>query len=194
MRTAKYIALICLVMILSIYGCNNPFRPKIIDSSSSTVLNRTPVELLENLEKSYSEKNIKLFRQLLHKDFRFELLQSEYSLIGIDMDGDNIPDSWWGYDEEVEMTRNMFERGSSDGMYPAADRIDLRLQIPPQEMWELDPTPGRETWKVILCRFTLTLSYNKPESYYVANGMARFYVMPEDGKWKIIIWRDESLI
>lgn len=194
MKIVKALALVCLILPLILIGCQNPFRPKLINVSSSTVLNRTPTELLENLVKAYKEKNIKLFRELLHKDFRFELLQSEYSLIGIDMDGDKIPDSWWGYDEEVEMTRNMFERGSSDGLYPPADRIELHLQIPPQEMWELDPTSGRETWKIVPCYFTLTLSYNKPESYYIAHGMARFFVVPEDGQWKIMIWRDESLI
>jgi len=164
MKTVKRLALICLALVLFIYGCNNPFRPKIIDSSSSTVLNRTPVELLENLEKHTEKRTSSFSVSFCIKTSASSFLQSEYSLIGIDMDGDNIPDSWWGYDEEIEMTRNMFERGSSDGMYPPADRIDLRLQIPPQEMWEIDPTPGRETWKVILCHFTLTLSYNKPKA------------------------------
>lgn len=189
MRIAKYLLL---MLILFSFGCENPFRPKLIDSSNSLVQNRTPEELLRNLEKSYREKNINIFRQLLHPDYRFELLSSEFSQIGIDMDGDGLRDSWWGYDQEVEMTRNMFELGSSDGSFPVADVIELRLQIPPQELWELDPASGRENWIVIPCYFDLILSYKASNSSYVANGTARFYLVQEGGNWQIIIWRDES--
>lgn len=186
------------ILLLSILlfssACYNPFNPKIVDVSSYEVHNRSPIELLQNLEKAYSEKKINLFKQLLHKDFRFELLQSEYSQIGIDMDGDNIPDSWWGYEEEIEFTRNMFERGSSDGLYPPPDRIELRLRIPPTDAWQEDETEGHEDWVIIPSEFNLILRYNNLSSQFVANGTAIFYVVPTQNSWKIIIWRDESLI
>ena len=192
MRIAKYLLLLLMLLMLIIFGCQNPFRPKLMDSSTSLIQNRSPEELLRNLEKSYREKNINIFRQLLHKDYRFELLSSEYSQIGIDMDGDGIRDSWWGYDQEIELTRNMFERGSSDGSFPVADKIELRLQIPPQEVWETDPAVGRDTWIVIPCYFDLILSYTSSNSIYMANGIARYYLVQEAGNWQIIIWRDES--
>ncbi|MCB5259337.1 MAG: hypothetical protein PHY41_02785 [Candidatus Cloacimonetes bacterium] len=191
MRTAK---LLLLIIIIIVSACKNPFRPPLIDTSTSIVRNRSPEELLQNLEKSYREKNINVFRQLLHKDYRFELLSSEYQQIGIDMDGDGIKDSWWGYDYEVEITKNMFELGSSDGIMPVAKSIELRLQIPPQELWEQDPADGREDWIVIPCYFDLILSYGNSGSSYIANGVARFYLVEESGGWKIIIWRDESQI
>lgn len=175
-------------------SCQNPFRPTLRDVSSATILTRNPEELLRNLEKAYQEKNINIFKQLLHPNYRFELLQSEYSSIGVDMDGDGFRDSWWGYDEEIELTRNMFERGSSDGSYPVADDIDLRLNIPPQELWELDAAEGREHWIIIPCYFDLTLTYYSSNSSYVANGVARFYLVEEAGSWQIRIWRDESLL
>jgi len=189
MRIAKYLPLL---LMLVIFACQNPFRPKLIDSSTALIQSRSPEELLHNLEKAYSEKNINIFRQLLHPDYRFELLSSEYSQIGIDMDGDGIRDSWWGFDQEIELTRNMFERGSSDGSFPVADAIELRLQIPPQELWEIDPAMGRENWIIVPCYFDLILSYNASNSRYVANGTARFYLVQEGGVWQIIIWRDES--
>ncbi|MDD3563440.1 MAG: hypothetical protein PHR32_07185 [Candidatus Cloacimonetes bacterium] len=189
MKIAKYLPLL---LMLIIFGCQNPFRPKLTDSSTSVILSRSPEELLRNLEKSYREKNINIFRQLLHKDYRFELLSSEYSQIGIDMNGDGIRDSWWGYDHEIEITRNMFERGSSDGNFPVADNIELRLQIPPQEVWYTDPAEGRETWIVIPCYFDLILSYTSSNTIYMANGIARFYLVQEAGNWQIIIWSDES--
>nr|MDK2850488.1 hypothetical protein [Candidatus Cloacimonadota bacterium] len=189
MKTLRWFPLILIILAM---GCQNPFRPKLIDASTSVIYNRNPEELLRNLEKSYREKNINIFRSLLHKDYRFELLSSEYSQIGIDMDGDGIRDTWWDYEQELEMTRNMFERGSSDGSMPVADVIELRLQIPPQELWEVDPALGRENWIVIPCYFDLILSYTSSNSSYVANGIARFYLVEEDGAWQIIIWRDES--
>lgn len=183
-----------MILALLIGSCQNPFRPALRDISSAAIQNRNPEELLGNLEKAYQEKNINIFKQLLHREYRFELLQNEYSSIGIDMDGDGIRDSWWAYDEEIELTRNMFERGSSDGSYPVADKIDLRLQVPPRELWELDPAQGRENWIVIPCYFDLTLTYYSANSSYVANGVARFYLVEEAGHWFIRIWRDESLI
>ncbi len=188
----KILKLLPLCLILLALGCQNPFRPKLIDISTSAIYNRSPEELLRNLEKSYREKNINIFRSLLHEDYRFELLSSEFNQIGIDMDGDGIRDTWWDYEQELEMTRNMFERGSSDGSMPVADVIELRLQIPPQELWEVDPATGRENWIVIPCYFDLILTYTSSNSSYVANGIARFYLVEESGAWKIIIWRDES--
>ncbi len=183
-----------MALILFFGACRNPFRPPLIDNSSSVVHNRSPEELLRNLEKAYREKNINIFKQLLHPNYRFELLSSEYSQIGIDMDGDGRKDDWWGYDEEVALTQNMFELGSSDGTLPVADEIELRLQIPPQDLWESDPAEGREGWIIVPCYFDLILSYGYNNSSYIANGMARFYLLEEKASWKIIIWRDESLL
>ncbi|MCB5248895.1 MAG: hypothetical protein WCY87_05865 [Candidatus Cloacimonadales bacterium] len=191
MKTAK---LLLMALILFFGACRNPFRPPLIDNSSSVVHNRSPEELLRNLEKAYREKNINIFKQLLHPNYRFELLSSEYSQIGIDMDGDGRKDDWWGYDEEVALTQNMFELGSSDGTLPVADEIELRLQIPPQDLWESDPAEGREGWIIVPCYFDLILSYGYNNSSYIANGMARFYLLEEKASWKIIIWRDESLL
>lgn len=191
MKTVRYIVLLLLVVL---GACENPFRPPLRDSSSDVVQNRSPEELLKNLEKAYREKNINIFRKILHPDYRFELLSSEYQQIGIDMDGDGRRDSWWGYDHEVEITRNMFERGSSDGILPVADAIELRLQIPPQELWERDPADGMEDYIVIPCYFDLILTYKHTNSSYVANGVARFYLVENAGDWQIMIWRDESLL
>ncbi len=192
MKTAKFYVIILFAILVS--SCTNPFRPALRDSSSAGVNNREPLELLMNLEKAYQEKNINLFKELLHPQYRFELLQSEYSTIGIDMDGDGIRDSWWGYDEEIELHKNMFKSGSSDGSYPAPDKIDLRLQVPLEELWEKDPAEGREYWVIVPCYFSLSLVFYSSNSSYAANGVARFYLCEENGRWYIRIWRDESLL
>ncbi|MEN6444584.1 MAG: hypothetical protein ABFC98_00900 [Candidatus Cloacimonas sp.] len=191
MRTIN-ILLLFLAFLLS--SCQNPFCPKLYDVSSAEIENRTPEELLQNLERAYTEKNINLYKSLLHPDFRFELLASEVSLIGIDMNGDGMRDSWWGYDQEIEYTDRMFNRGSSDGTYYPPDEIKLRLQIPTSDRWQTDPEIGHEDWIVIPCNFDLILSYKESNSSLNANGIARFYLMPVENGWKIAIWRDESNI
>ncbi|MDP3114692.1 MAG: hypothetical protein Q8M98_07925 [Candidatus Cloacimonadaceae bacterium] len=163
-----------------------------IDNSNDQIRNRTPVEVLQNLERSYRERNINTYKSLLAPDFRFELISSEINLIGIDVNNDGIRDSWWGFEEEVSFTNNLFNQGSSDGLYPSPDELSLRLQIPPEENWEIDPEIGHENWIVIPCRFDLSLLYRSSNSSFAASGVARFYLRPSGNRWYIAIWRDES--
>lgn len=186
------LVVLCGVMLLFTTACQNPFCPPMVDNSRDTVLNRTPREVLQNLEQAYRERNINIFKILLSNDFRFELISSEVSQIGVDVNDDGIRDSWWGYEEEVQFTNNLFNHGSTDGIYPPPDQLQLRLQIPPEENWELDPEIGHEDWIVIPCYFDLTLFYLQSNSSIVANGVARFYLRPENNRWYIAIWRDES--
>lgn len=181
-----------LLLALLMSSCVNPFRPRLFDISGDEIQNRSPIELLQNLERAYTEKNMNIYRSLLHEDFKFELIASEVSQIGIDVNGDGLRDSWWGYEQEVELTDRMFNIGSSDGLYPPPDEINLRLQIPPQEVWENDPELGHEDWIVIPCSFDLLLTYAGTNSSFNANGVARFYLRPVADRWYIAIWRDES--
>ncbi len=184
--------LLLLIVGAQLISCVNPFHPKLKDDPRVVVLNRTPIEVLENLEMAYRQKNIYLYKQLLSPDFRFELISSEVNQIALDLNNDGIPDSWWGYDQEIEFTDNLFNYGSSDGVYPPPDQIQLRLQIPSQEFWEKDPQVGHESWVVIPCPFSLQLQYNAISSSLTASGIARFYLRPDNNVWHIVIWRDES--
>lgn len=188
----KFLSLLLLIGALALSSCQNPFHPPLVDNSQPTVQNRTPLEVLQNLELAYAERNINIYKTLLAKDFRFELLAAEVSQIGIDVNGDGIRDSWWGYDEEVQYTSNLFTDGSTDGNYPSPDDIQLRLQIPPEENWETDPEVGHENWVVIPCLFDLKLMYLSTNSMITASGVARFYLKPANNRWYIAIWRDES--
>jgi len=182
--------IILLTLALLIVSCSNPFHPEMKDDKPFS--NRTPIELLENLELAYKQKNLELYKSLLAPDFRFELISSEVSQIGIDVNGDGIKDAWWGYDQEVEFTSNLFLNGSSDGVFPPPDQIDLRFQIPPNETWDQDPQDGHEDWVIIACSFDLQLIYHQLNSTITANGTARFYLKPVGNRWYIAIWRDES--
>lgn len=191
---SKLLPWLIILLALSIASCTNPFRPMIRDDINTTVSNRTPKEVLQNLELSYKQRNIGIYEQLLAPDFRFELISSEINVIGIDVNGDGIRDSWWGYEQEIEMTRNLFTRGSSDGVYPPPDQINLRLQIPPETAWENDPEVGHEDWIIIPCVFDLQLLYFASNSSITSSGVARFYLRPVNNRWYIAVWRDESNI
>ncbi|MDD4310398.1 MAG: hypothetical protein PHO32_08465 [Candidatus Cloacimonetes bacterium] len=197
MKTPKFIpkilnlCLLCAVFLLLV-SCQNPFRPKLIDLSNAEIQNLTPEALLNNLMLAYKEKNINIYKSLLHPDFRFELIASEVSQIGIDVNGDGLRDSWWGFDKEIEYTTRMFSEGSSDGLYPVPDYINLVLHIPPENLWEADPELGHEDWIVIPCSFDLVLSYTSSNTSFTANGIARFYLRKVENLWYIAIWRDES--
>lgn len=190
----KITRLLVILLAILLASCNNPFRPRLYDISDPEILNRTPGELLKNLERAYKEKNINIYRALLHPDFRFELIASEVSQIGVDVNGDGLRDSWWSYEQEVEYTDHMFNYGSSDGQYPPPDEINLRLQIPPEDLWQNDPEVGHEAWIVIPCSFDLILSYTATNSSFNASGIARFYLRPVGDRWYIAVWRDESYL
>lgn len=184
--------LVLLPVLLLLASCWNPFHPPLRDNSHDAILNRTPREVLQNLELSYKERSINIFKSTLAQDFRFELIASEVSQIGIDVNGDGIRDAWWGYDEEVQFTANLFTNGSTDGSYLPPDDLQLRLQIPPEENWEADPELGHEDWVVIPCVFDLKLAFYSSNSMITASGVARFYLKPANDRWYIAIWRDES--
>lgn len=185
-----------IVIFLSLFSgsCVNPFNPDLRDNGSNLPANATPTELLQTLEQSYAQKNINLFKSCLSPDFRFELLSSEVSQIGIDLNNDGFKDAWWGYDQEVEYHYNLFEQGSTDGIYQPPDQINLRLQIPPSDQWQPDAQPGHENWIIIPCLFDLQLLFTANNSSITSNGVARFYLKQTGERWFIAIWRDESNI
>ena len=121
----KLFSLLLLSAMLVLTSCWNPFRPHMEDHSDTTIQNRTPREVLENLELSYKERNINIYQDLLSPDFRFELISSEVNQIGVDVNGDGLRDDWWGYDQEILYTQNLFTKGSSDGSLPPPDELIL---------------------------------------------------------------------
>ncbi|NLW19734.1 MAG: hypothetical protein GXY81_08620 [Candidatus Cloacimonetes bacterium] len=184
--------LVLLGLALFLASCWNPFRPPLIDRPGNGLRVGTPIEVLQSLEMAYRERNINIYKGLLAPDFRFELIASEVGQIGMDVNGDGIRDSWWGFDQEVQFTENLFQSGSTDGSTPSPDDLFLRLQIPPEDSWEKDPELGHEDWVVIPCSFDLKLTYYGSNSMLTASGIARFYLKPENNRWYIAIWRDES--
>ena len=188
----RIITLFALLHALLGASCRHPFRPALIYNTINDLQNRDPKQVLQSLERAYQDKNIDLYKKLLAPDFRFELLSSEVNQIGIDVNDDGIRDSWWGFEQEIQLTENLFKYGSSDGNYPPPDQIELRLQVPPENLWELDPEVGHEDWVIVPCVFDLSLTYLSSNSSLNASGVARFYLKETNKRWHIVIWRDES--
>lgn len=197
----RYFVLALSFFIIIFSGCNNIFSPKTrVDVSSDAYPNTDPDLVLKNLELAYRQKDIELYKKCLDvESFRFELISSEVTEIGVDVDGDGIKDSWWGYPKEVEYHTHLFRDGSSDQVYPSPDQIYLNLNIPTQAQWELDNQTGHEGWVIIACLFDLSLLFRADNSTLNASGSARFYLKPIPDShgvnhWFIAIWRDESNI
>lgn len=186
--------LILILSALFLSSCTNPFHPRLSFNDDNILTNDSPMAVLLSLEQSYKQKNIRMFENCLAPDFRFELLSTEVSTIGIDWNNDGIKDSWWGYNQEVEYHTNLFIEGSSDGSFPPPDQIFLNFQIPTQDQWEADPQVGHEEWIIIPCLFDLQLVYTSSNSSLSSNGVARFYLKPINNRWYIAVWRDESFI
>jgi hypothetical protein len=192
MNIYSKIAIIALIMLM-ITACENPFNPSSNDVNTSTDFtpNDEPTDLLRNLEDSYRQKNLDLYKYCLAEDFRFQLISTEVSDIGIDLDNDGFADDEWGFQEEIQYHENLFESGSSDGQYPPPDQIDLSFGGEP--IIDDDTEDGHEGWKILSSYFTLNLRFDDG-SNLSALGYVRFYLKPIDGEWKIAIWRDESNI
>ncbi len=188
---SKICLLLGLIILLS--ACDNPFNPTSTNSHTSTEFepNDEPADLLRNLEDAYRQKNLDLYKYCLTEDFRFQLISSEVSDIGIDLDNDGFADDEWGFQEEIQYHENLFESGSSDGQYPPPDQIDLSFGGEP--IIDDDTEEGHQGWKILSSYFNLNLRFNDG-SDISALGYVRFYLQPIDGEWKIAIWRDESNI
>ena len=180
-------------MLFLLTGCVNPFNPSLKNSRDITPSNDSPQAVLKTLELAYRQKNLNLFKSCLDPDYRFELISSEVSQIGVDLNNDGFKDSWWDYETEVEYHQNLFTEGSSDGRLPPS-QINLNLVIPPQDQWETDPQTGHEGWIIITCTFDLQLISADTYSVDSSNGSAVFFLKPVGNRWYIAIWRDQSNI
>ncbi|HPY95835.1 MAG TPA: hypothetical protein PL063_01335 [Candidatus Cloacimonadota bacterium] len=184
----KITTAIVLFIALFTLSCENPFNPGIENKQNNPETlgypPTTPDNVLRNLTLAYNQKDIELYKSCLSKSFRFQILNSDISAVGVD---------WWGFEQEVEYHTNLFSKGSSDGSFASPDNILLTLEIPPQSSWINDNQIGHENWVIILCPFYLHLYYNY-SSDITAIGYARFYLKQEAGRWVIAIWVDESIV
>lgn len=190
-----FLTKLTLAFCLLLFCCNNVFNPEAVSGkpTSPYLTFDSPGNVLKNLEFAYRYKDLELYKKCLwdSNKFRFELIASEGSDIGVDMDGDGIKDNWWGRTQEIEYHRKMF--GLANSAYPPPDNIVLTLSIPPEENWKPDNQEGHEGWIIISVYFyDLELQFIDQFNNIRSRGRADFHMIEENGKWSIALWRDLS--
>lgn len=139
-------------------------------------------KVLHNFQLAYQTQNIDAYKNCLHDEFEFILLEVDWD----DYDGDGIIDQSWGRDLEELYTTNMFNS-------PEAEIIDLTLEGTGESVWYGDPSG--QTLQLVRS-FELEVYYwdaqGDPNGYR-AIGDAIFRCKPDEtGEYKIWQWEDHS--
>lgn len=158
-----YILFISLIL----FGCVNPFAPKLdedISGSDGLLTDRKTVGgLFQNFKYAYTFQDTTIYGELLTKDFIFTY--RDYDL-GADIS--------WGRDEEMRVTYGLFQN---------AQRLDL--------IWNEILTISGDSTNIIRS-FDLTITFN-PTDIIDVNGRINLTLRKdEENKWQITNWLDES--
>jgi hypothetical protein len=148
--------------------------------------------VLFKLVKSYKERNIDRYDELLDVDFIFHFSAADFR------DG-NVSAEYWDRAAEIGSAGNMFDPNYQGPREPVSN-IDLDLSYSPGDDRWIQVTPEDqekypdETWYEKTVRYTLTVQ-SGDISYQGNNLQASFLVRwaEVDGKeyWRIIAWRDD---
>ena len=139
-------------------------------------------KVLHNFQLAYQTQNIEAYKECLHEEFEFILLETDWD----DYDGDGVIDQSWGRDREELYTTNMFNSSR-------AEVIELTLNGSGQSVWYGDPTG---TTYQLTRSFELKVYFwneqGQPDGFR-AQGDAIFLCKPnEDGEYQIWQWTDLS--
>lgn len=161
-----------IVAIGMLFGCNNPFAPKLDTSlsGSTTILGdqRQIDGVFQNFKQAYAFRDSTIYGQLLAPNFIF-----------IYRDYDKGVDIFWGRDDDIRTTYGLFQN---------VQRLDL--------VWNtiISSTIEPDSMKATVIRnFNLTVTFNANDIVRV-DGYANWTLeraQPGD-VWKITRWRDES--
>jgi hypothetical protein len=160
------------MMILFLYGCNNPFAPKLdtSPSGSETILGdqRTLDGVFQNFKQAYAFRDTTIYGQLLAPEFVF---------VYRDYDNGAGIDVFWGRDDDIRTTYGLFQN---------VQRLDL--------VWNSIIKSDIDTLSASIVRnFNLTVTFSANDivrvSGYANLSLGRKH--PED-VWQLTRWRDES--
>jgi len=162
--TIKNIVLILLT--LALFGCVNPFAPKLDTSqgSSNLIGDRSSLDgIFKNLQYSYTFKDTTIYGELLTNDFQFSYRDYD---IGVDIS--------WGRDEEMKVTNGLFQN---------SQKLDL--------IWNNIVSLSSDSTNVVRS-FNLTITFNPTDIVLVDGKINLSLRKDENQKWQIINWLDES--
>ncbi len=170
-RLPPVLACLLLAVLSLTAACFNPFAPA-LDSNSdlSNVITdqATPEEALQNFRYAYTFKDSLLYSDLLDEGFVFEFFDPNQG-----PSGSNVT---WGRDVELRTTGRIF-RGF--------DVIDLK--------W-LNTlfAENQNGFERRFVRFDLSLVNSDASFILTGTAIFTFSQDPDDMKWRILRWKDES--
>ncbi len=154
-----------------VYGCFNPFAPKLSDSvveSDLIITNQeSPEEVLQNFKAAYTFQDSLLYSGLLDTAFIFVYYDSD------DLSSGRFVS--WGREEDLKTTGQLFRH---------FDFIDLA--------WNATIYGWNNDSAGTICKgFQLNCS-NKESDYRIAGRAVFSFKRCQDGRWRITRWKDES--
>ncbi|MFQ5708360.1 MAG: hypothetical protein ACE5HO_12965 [bacterium] len=153
------------------WSCFNPFAPeldKTADTSNVITEQKTPEEVLQNFRYAYVFQDSLLYSDVLDKSFIFEYFDPN-----LEPSGGFLT---WGRDVDLMTTGQLFRS------FEVIDLIWLNTIFQVRQ----------NNQEKIFIRFNLNLF--GPEFNFILTGTAIFTFAKneEDGKWRIVRWKDES--
>lgn len=161
------------MMTLFMTGCFNPFAPELdedFDLSNVITDQQTPEEVLQNFRYAYTFKDSLLYSDVLDESFVFEFFDPNLEPTG----GFRT----WGRDIDLKATGRLFR---------AFDVIDL--------IW-LNTIFSESEGEFERRFITFNLNLSGAESIFLLQGTAIFTFKrsEDDEKWRIVRWKDESIL
>jgi hypothetical protein len=151
-------------------GCFNPFAPElenIQDLSKVITEQQTAGEVLQNFQYAYTFKDSLLYSDVIETSFVFEYFDPNLEPSGAFVT--------WGRDIDLRSTGRLFRN---------FDTIDLKVDTLFTEKSQSDEKQ--------FTRFTLSLLSQDLNFFLTGTAVFTFRKNPDDGKWRIVRWKDES--
>ncbi len=153
-----------------VFGCTNPFAPKLdtdLDSGVPPISDQTTIEgVFQNFQYSYTFKDTLIYGNLITSNFTFTY-----------RDYENGYDVNWGRDEEMRTTYGLFQN---------SERLDL--------IWNNIVLSTTDSLDANIVRsFNLNITFN-PTDVVRIDGRVNVSLKkdPETQKWRMDRWIDES--
>lgn len=164
------------LLLLFFLGCFNPFAPRLDNSNGPPIVitsQSTTYEVLDNFVYAYTFKDSLVYADILDSSFVFVYFDPNIGSSGRFVS--------WGRDVDLKTTGQLFKK---------FDTITLTWNSTIYE----DTTFVNDTTIVsIEMSKTLQLGLFGKNEEYTLSGSAVFKFEPcDDGKWRIVRWKDES--
>ena len=154
---------------LGVFASCNPFAPGLDEnlSSASVLGDRKTIDgIFQNVKYSYTFRDTTIYGQMLNSDYVY-----------IYRDYDRGVDVSWGRDEELRITRSLFQN---------VQNLDL--------VWNQEISRSVDSTSASVSRnFNLTVTFNPSDIIRIDGYITLSLARNADGQpWRIVRWRDES--